>query len=61
MAYEPVQAIHPANQGRSFTSKNKLLQLILINIPGPPEQGGGQGGRQPPQSFLSMSPFFEEP
>ena len=28
---------------------------------GPPEQGGGQGGRQPTQRFLSMRPFFEEP
>ena len=32
LAYEPVQVVHTANQGRKFTSKNKLFLLILIVI-----------------------------
>lgn len=32
LTYEPVQVVHTANQGRKFTSKNKLFLLILIVI-----------------------------
>ena len=38
-----------------------LLQSILINIPGPPEQGrggDGAGGSSAPAKFFVNEPFF---